>query len=78
MPPAPAQHDACPRCGAPLGAGVALVSTTVASDDFGSDAGEPGTTQSVGGPGRAVRVRKCPSCGYSRTPEATAEALPDA
>lgn len=45
--------------------GTALLSTLIASEDFGGDAGQPGTTMRHGGPGKMVRCWKCPKCGHS-------------
>ncbi|MEM1055151.1 MAG: hypothetical protein AAGI52_06465 [Bacteroidota bacterium] len=57
----------CPRCGDTMGDGVAIENALQSSEDFGGDAGEPGTTMSMVGTGRRMACRKCGACGYSTT-----------
>jgi len=47
--------------------GEALDNTYVYYDDFGGDAGQPGTTGSKQGPAKIIQVRKCQTCGHSHT-----------
>lgn len=68
--------ETCPRCKVGLVDGKALVSSVVAHEDFGGDAGAEGATRSIGGPGRLMAVRKCPECGYSVMSGAEAEYPP--
>lgn len=56
----------CPRCRMPLVPGRALLQTFVGSEDFGGDAGAPGSTMGPGGPGALAPCLKCPSCGHSQ------------
>lgn len=55
----------CRRCNVPMVLGKALQDTLVSLDDFGGDAGEPGTTMSRSGPAVLVDCLKCPECGHS-------------
>ncbi len=60
-------HNTCFVCGGLMADGQALENTWVGFDDFGGDAGEPGTTISKIGPPVMLKVRKCTVCGYSHT-----------
>jgi rubrerythrin len=44
---------------------TALKNTWVSFDDFGNDAGQPGTTENRIGKAVKVKVWKCPECGHS-------------
>ena len=55
----------CRRCNVPMVPGKALHDTLVSMDDFGGDAGEPGTTLRRSGPAVLVDCLKCPECGRS-------------
>lgn len=47
--------------------GIALQNKWVSFDDFGNDAGQPGTTMSQQGPAVVKKVRKCQACGHNHT-----------
>ena len=66
--PGDVDGDRCRRCGGPMLPGIAGEVVKLGSDDFGGDAGEPGTTLQDIGTGRPVRCLKCASCGHSVTP----------
>lgn len=57
----------CFKCGGDIKEGQALENTWVGTDDFGNDAGQPGTTISKIGPPVMKNVCKCKSCGHSFT-----------
>lgn len=60
-------EDICFKCGGNIQQGQALENTWVSFDDFGNDAGQPGTTMSKIGHPNMINCRKCKSCGHSFT-----------
>lgn len=60
-------NNTCFKCGGLMKDGEALENTWVSFDDFGNDAGQPGTTMSKIGHPVMKKVRKCTSCGHSHT-----------
>ena len=60
--------EICCKCGGNIQEGQALDNTWVGSDDFGGDAGQPGTTMSKIGTPVLVKCMKCKSCGHSYRP----------
>ncbi len=60
-------HNTCFVCGSLMKDSTALQNSLVSSDDFGSDAGSIGTTQSRSGIANRIKVRKCTQCGHSHT-----------
>jgi len=59
----------CKECGCIGKPSKALLNQLVSFDDFGNDAGKPGTTQSRHGEAKEVDCLKCPNCGHSWIPE---------
>lgn len=60
-------EEICFKCGGDTQKGQALDNTWVGFDDFGGDAGQPGTTISKVGPPNLINCHKCKSCGHSFT-----------
>lgn len=60
-------HNTCFICGGLMQDSTALQNSLVSFDDFGNDAGKPGSTQSFSGPAKQITVRKCSQCGHSHT-----------
>ena len=59
----------CPKDGATMLPSKAIKNTLVGFDDFGGDAGQPGSTVSRSGPAIMVDCIKCPKCGFTRETE---------
>ncbi len=57
----------CQKCKITMVKSKALQNKIVYSNDFGSDAGQKGTTGSRTGKANLIDVMKCPQCGYSKT-----------
>jgi len=57
----------CFKCGGDIEQGQALENTWIGFDDFGNDAGQPGTTMSKIGHPNMINCHKCKSCGHSFT-----------
>lgn len=60
-------HNTCFVCGGLMQDSTAFQNTLVASEDFGGDASNRGTTQSRTGQALHIKVRKCVVCGHSHT-----------
>lgn len=56
----------CKSCSVDMEKSTALLNGMEYSEDFGGDAGQPGSTGSRTGTARMVEVWKCPQCGFSR------------
>lgn len=60
-------RNTCFVCGGLMKDSTAYQNTLVSSDDFGSDSGKRGITQSRVGEAIQINIRKCSSCGHSHT-----------
>jgi hypothetical protein len=60
-------RNTCFKCGGLMHSGYAYDNGWISFDDFGGDAGQPGTTMSKSGTAELKKVRKCQSCGHSHT-----------
>jgi hypothetical protein len=60
-------RNTCFVCGGFMQDSHAIDNKQAYSDDFGDDAGRPGTTTSKTGQSVMKQVRKCRSCGHSHT-----------
>lgn len=59
----------CNKCGGNARPGKALKAKVVSADDFGGDAGLPGTTLREEYDGTLIDCMKCEGCGHSWVPE---------
>ena len=59
----------CKICGGKGKSSKALDNQYTASDDFGNDAGQPGTTMSKNGKAVLITCVKCSDCGHSWIPK---------